>query len=87
MPDGIARIRWQFPRQDGYGYVYKGPLTVNVPVRQNVAIATIDGRASCDMPSVVTLYNARGQIISKLGNTADLDRIARPIRPGAPPGP
>jgi hypothetical protein len=84
--DGIARIRWQFPRQDQYGYVYKAPLTVNVPVRQNVAIATINGRASCDKPSVVTLYNARGRIISKLGNAAGLG-ITRPIRPGPPPGP
>jgi hypothetical protein len=87
VPDGIARIRWQFPRQDAYGYVYKGPLTVNVPVRQNVAIATINGRASCDKPSVVTLYDARGQIISKLGNATALDRITRPIRRGPPPGP
>ncbi len=86
VPDRVARIRWQFPRQDQYGYVYKTPLTVNVQVRQNVAIATVKGRAACDKPTVVTLYDARGQIISKIGNAADLNRITRPIQPGSPPG-
>jgi hypothetical protein len=70
VPDGIARIRWQFPSEDENGNVYKAPLTVNVSVRQNVAIATINGRAPCDRPTGVTLYNARGQIISKIGGTA-----------------
>lgn len=84
VPDGVAQVRWQFPRQDAYGFVYKAPLTVSIPVVQNVAIATITARASCDRPSVVTLYNSRGQIISHVGSAANLDRITRPIRHGNP---
>jgi hypothetical protein len=90
VPDGVTRIRWQFPRQDSYGYVYKAPLTVNVPVIQNVAIALIPQRASCDKPTVVTLYGTHGQILSQRGNPASLDRIRKPIRHGNPltnPGP
>jgi hypothetical protein len=90
VPDGVTRIRWQFPRQDSYGYVYKAPLTINVPVIQNVAIALIPQRASCDKPTVVTLYDTHGQILSQRGNPASLDRIRKPIRHGNPlasPGP
>jgi hypothetical protein len=90
VPDSVTRIRWQFPRQDSYGYVYKAPLTINVPVIQNVAIALIPQRASCDKPTVVTLYGTRGQILSQRGNPASLDRIRKPIRHGNPlanPGP
>ena len=84
VPDRVARIRWQFSRQDSYGYVYKTPLTVNIPVVQNVAIAVITSRRPSDSPTVVTLYNARGQVISETGNPADLDRITRPVRHGNP---
>jgi hypothetical protein len=70
VPDGIARIRWEFPSEDQSGNGSNAPLIVNVPVRENVAIATINGLASCAKPTVVTLYNTSGQIISKIGGTA-----------------
>jgi hypothetical protein len=69
VPDGIARIRWQFPGEDQSGKAPEAPLTVDVPVRQNVAIATVNGLGSCPTPSVVTLYNASGQIISQIGGS------------------
>ena len=84
VPNQVGQIRWQLPRQDHYGYVYKAPLTVNIPARGNTAIATIPTRAPCDRPSVVTLYGHRGQILSRTGGTANLDRITRPIRYGNP---
>jgi hypothetical protein len=84
MPNGVTRVRWQFPRQDHYGYVYKAPLTLNIPVRGNYAIATIPGRASCDRPSVITLYDRDGNVIAHKGNPANLGRITRPVRHGDP---
>ncbi len=63
VPDGIARIRWEFPGEDQSGNVSNAPLIVNVPVRQNVAIATIKGLVSCAKPTSITLYNASGQVI------------------------
>ena len=38
------RVVWQFPRQDSYGYVYKAPLTIDIPVVNNVAIVTNHAR-------------------------------------------
>ena len=93
VPDGIARIRWQFPSEDQSGNVHNTPLTVNVPVRQNVAIATINGLVSCAKPTAVTLYNASGQIISQIGSThaarnpnVSQADVAAPITVDALPG-
>jgi hypothetical protein len=84
VPNNVTQIRWQYPRQDAYGYVYKAPLTVTVPVHSNVAVATVPERASCDRPSVVTVYGADGHVLSRRGSAANLDRISRPIRHGNP---
>lgn len=84
VPNRVARVRWQFPRQDSYGFIYNAPLTVNIPVRGNVAVATIPARASCDHASVVTLYGPSGQVLGHHGSAANLNRITRPIRHGNP---
>ena len=84
MPNNVTRVRWQFPRQDHYGYVYKAPLTLNIAVHGNYAIATIPGRAPCDEPSVITLYGRDGNVIAHKGNPANLERITRPVRHGDP---
>lgn len=83
-PDQVARIRWQFGRQDPLGYVYKAPLTVDLTVHGNVAVTTIPQRAGCDSPTTVTLYGHDGQVLSHTGNAADLERITRPVRHGNP---
>lgn len=85
-PDQVARIRWQFGRQDSLGYVYKTPLTVNLIVHGNVAVTTIPQRAGCDNPTTVTLYGNDGQVLSHTGNAANLNRITRPVRHGDPFG-
>lgn len=84
VPNQVARIRWQFGRQDPLGYVFKAPLTVNMAVHGNVAVATIPQRTSCDRPATVTLYGHNGQILSHTGNTSNLNRITRPINHGNP---
>jgi len=83
-PNNVSRVRWEFPRQDRQGYVYKAPLTVDIPVRDNVVATTIPQRATCDGPSVVALYGPRGGLLIQTGRTANLDRITRPIRHGNP---
>ena len=75
MPNGISRVRWQFPRQDRYGNTYPTPLSVTVPAQDNLAIATIHGRASCDKPTVTTLYDANGHVVDRYGNPAPLRRV------------
>jgi hypothetical protein len=84
VPNQVARIRWQFGRQDPLGYVFKAPLTVNMTPRGNVAVTTIPQRASCDRPAAVTLYGHDGQVLSHTGNTSNLNRITRPINHGNP---
>ena len=61
-PNRVARVRWQFAVQD---QPQSGgqPLTLDVPVRGNTAVATVPGFSSCEQPSGVTLYNREGQII------------------------
>ena len=85
MPNDVARVRWQLPRQDRYGYVYSAPLALSIPARGNLAIAVVHGRASCDQPSVTTLYARDGRVIGRVGNPSDLNAITRPIRHGNPP--
>jgi hypothetical protein len=84
VPNQVARIRWQFGRQDPLGYVFKAPLTVNLAPRGNVAVTTLPQRTSCDRPAAVTLYGHDGQVLSHTGNTSNLNRITRPINHGNP---
>jgi hypothetical protein len=65
VPDGVARIRWQFPPGDARGDLSSTPLTVDVAVRGNTAVATIPGRTSCDQPQAVTLYASDGRIVAR----------------------
>lgn len=83
-PNNITRVRWALPRQDRYGYVYKSPMTIDIPVRNNVFVTTIPGRAPCQRPLAVTLYNASGKVVAKAGSPRNLNRITRPIRHGNP---
>ena len=63
VPDGVVRVRWRFSREDLQGHTYQ-PLTLDVPVRGNTAVATIPGRATCDNASVTTLYASGGRVIA-----------------------
>ena len=83
-PDQVARIRWQFGRQDPAGFVFKAPLTVNMTVHGNVAVTTIPERTSCDRPAIITLYGHDGRILSHTGNAINLNRVTRPARHGNP---
>lgn len=72
-PNGVARVRWQFASQN-QGQPYSKPLTLEVPVRGNTAVATVPGFTSCEQPSAITLYNRDGQIIGSGGIPANLNR-------------
>ena len=86
IPDGVSRMQWLYNRQDDLGFVYRHPLTMNVPVRDNVVIATVPGRTPCELPNVVKLYGA-GRLLRTIGNPALVNRITRPVRHGKPFGP
>jgi hypothetical protein len=72
-PNGVARVRWQFASQHE-GQPNRKPLTLEVPVRGNTAVATVPGLTSCEQPSAITLYNRDGQIIGSGGVPANLNR-------------
>jgi hypothetical protein len=86
VPDGVARVRWEFPRQaiggPGPGPVYPKPLEVTVAVHDNVAAFTIPpperGYASVD-----TWYAADGSVIASRGSTASLEHVVASPKPGA----
>jgi hypothetical protein len=87
VPDGIRRVRWVFARQDQLGFVYRSPLTVDVRVRNNVAVARIIGRAPCVRPSLVSWYTADGHRVQSTGNLANINKITRRARHGQIWGP
>ena len=72
-PNGVARVRWQFASQD-QGQPGSKPLTLDVPVRGNTAVATVPGFTGCEQPSAITLYNQNGQIIGSGGVPRNLHR-------------
>jgi hypothetical protein len=84
VPNQVARIRWQFARQDPSGYVFSAPLSVSLTVHGNIAVTTIPQRASCDRPAAVTLYGRNDEVLSQTGSTTNLNRITRPVNHGNP---
>jgi hypothetical protein len=64
VPDGVARVRWQLPREDSQGHPLS-VVTLDVAVHGNTAVATIPGPAFCEQASAVTLYAADGRIIAR----------------------
>ncbi|MGH2857789.1 MAG: hypothetical protein ACRDMJ_09920 [Solirubrobacteraceae bacterium] len=66
VPDGVARVHWEFPRRPTYpdappGLPFAKPLSVSVPVRDNVAALWMAqrGRAMLD-----TWYAADGRVLA-----------------------
>jgi hypothetical protein len=59
---------------------------VNVTAHNNLAIATIPQRTSCERPAAITLYGKAGQVLSQTGSTNNLDRVTRPVNHGNPFG-
>lgn len=64
VPNGVARVRWQFPREDDQGHLHSA-FTLDVPVHGNTAVATIPELAVCEQASVITLYGGDGRIIAR----------------------
>ena len=80
-------VAWVFARQDRLGFVYPKPLTIDIPVKNNIAITNIPERAPCVSPAVVRWYAADGHIVASQGSLAGIDQITRPVRHGRPWGP
>jgi hypothetical protein len=72
-PNGVARVRWVFLGKTAQGQSHSKPLTLQVPVRGNVAVATVPGFKWCKLPSAITLYNQDGQIVGSGGVRANLN--------------
>lgn len=88
VPDGVTRVRWQFPRQafapsPGIAsQTFAKPLTVSVPVHDNIAAARLPKRGFS--PAVTTWFDAAGAVIARHGNPHLLDRVL-PTPKAAPP--
>ncbi|HEX5192441.1 MAG TPA: hypothetical protein VFW09_06535 [Solirubrobacteraceae bacterium] len=74
IPDGVDRVRWRFacPPSSTAGCGRQPPVTVTVPVRGNVAAASVPatdtvcgGRVQrhCRMPVAITWYSADGRVL------------------------
>ena len=72
IPDGVARVSWRFGCPVARRCGQERPLTVTVPVRGNVAAATVPdtsqacGRAPrCRTPVTVTWYAGDGRVVAR----------------------
>lgn len=73
VPDGVARVRWGFPRQyNAHTRLHPRPLVLNVAVRSNIAIARYVRQG---IPSTVSWYAADGHLIERYGNQASLTHV------------
>ena len=72
-PNGVVRVRWQFASQD-HGQPDSKPLTLEVPVRGNTAVATVPGFTGCEQPGAITLYDRDGKSIGSERVPANLSR-------------
>ncbi len=87
VPDGVASVRWVFPRQPGplfglpHNRAYATPLTVDVKAHDNVAAIALRPRGL--RASIDTWYSAGGNVIaSHRDASTQLNRIVHPPKPG-----
>jgi hypothetical protein len=68
VPDGVARVRWTWPRQfNPDTFTYEPALSVEATVRDNVAIAAT-ARMRFIAPLTATWYAADGTVIKSITN-------------------
>jgi hypothetical protein len=80
LPDGVTRVRWVFPRQNGNRtHVYPRPLTIDVAVHGNVAAARLPRTATWE-PVIVIWYAADGRVIKTYAG-AYPNRVLPPFAP------
>jgi hypothetical protein len=87
VPDGVAKVKFVFPRQpqpgNFAGPIYRHSLTVSVPVHDNVAAVQIDRQAG--LPAPMIWYAADGEVIKRLNNPAGANRVVPTPQPGPRP--
>lgn len=97
IPDGVKHVRWTFacnPALLPLRCADRRSVTVNLPVRNNIAAARIPGTGECDPrggicrpPAVVTWYGASGQVVASFSRAAKSNLTAPPFIHSSPTRP
>jgi hypothetical protein len=75
VPDGVARVRWTWPRQfNPDTFRYEPSLTVEATARDNVAIATA-ARMRYIAPLTATWYATDGTVIRSITNPSNSQQL------------
>lgn len=79
VPDGVAKVAFVLSRESGVpgGPTYRHPLSVLVPVHNNVAFVQVT-RQCCNGGPVTRWYAPDGRLIKQTGNPAASNRVSGP---------
>jgi hypothetical protein len=85
VPDGVAKVVFVLGRQLAGGTpgapIYAHSLSVSVPVHDNLAAVQVN-RECCNGQIPMLWYGAHGQIIKRIGDFMNLNRVIPPPKPG-----
>lgn len=85
FPDGVAKVTILLPRQGIPGEpAYKHELAITVPVRDNVAAFQTTRSADSINFQDMIWYGPDGNVVRRIGNSRNLNRVVPPPRPSPP---
>ena len=85
VPDGVAKVAILLPRQGIPGEpAYKHTLAITVPVHNNVAAFQSTRYADDIGLNHMIWYGTTGQIVRRIGNSRNLNRVIPPPKPSPP---
>jgi hypothetical protein len=85
VPDGVAKVAILLPRQGIAGEpAYKHTLAITVPVHNNVAAFQSTRYADDIGLNHMIWYGPTGNIVRRIGNNSNLNRVTRPPKPSSP---
>jgi hypothetical protein len=85
VPDGVAKVRFVFPRQPSPGRsgapIYSHSLSVVAPVHDNIAAVQVNREAmAASFPMI--WYGPSGQVVKRIGDLAAANTVIPPPKPG-----
>ncbi len=85
VPDGVAKVRFVFPRQPSPGQpgapIYSRSLSVLAPVHGNIVAVQVDREvAEASLPMI--WYGPDGQVVKRIGDLASVNTVIPAPKPG-----
>ena len=85
VPDGVAKVRFVFPRQPSPGQpgapIYAHSLSVLAPVHDNIVAVQVDREVMAARFPMIW-YGPGGQVVKQIGDVAAANTVVPPPKPG-----